>query len=458
LKLNASKSKQIISAYKIIILGIISTFLFLIIESIVDPYFFKLSDNIYQEIFTTDAHEIFIHVLVMCLIFFIGIYGQLLFNKQRRTEQKLRVSEEWYSTTLKSIGDAVITTDINGVITFLNHVAVALTGWELREAMGRPIGDIFHIINELTRKEVENPVERVINEGIVVGLANHSILIAKDKKEIPIDDSGAPLKDDQGNLIGVVLIFRDITERKKTEEAEREVLKARQERLAMLGQLAGGVGHELRNPLGAIKNATYFLKMALEDPEEDIRETLEVLDKEISMSEMIINSLLGFARPKSPLLRKLEMNNVIQDVLSHILIPEKVEVVKNFDETLPSFLADPDQLTHIFGNIIINAIQAMPDGGRLLIKTELTGPEWITISFADTGVGIPKENIEKLFEPLFTTKAKGIGLGLAIAKIMIDVHGGEIEVESEVERGSTLNQITNQCKEGELTWKKKPVF
>ena len=438
MKGNVARLKEIINTNKIIVLGFVLAFLYMVLESIIDTYVFRLQDNPLQDIFTTDLHEQFVHITIIILILFISFYSQKLMTKQIRTQQKLSKSEELYFTTLKSIGDAVITTDRQGIITFLNYKAEITTGWKFEEALGRPIIDVFKIINEITRESVENPVARVIKEGIVVGLANHSILIARDGSEIPIDDSGAPINDESGNPIGVVLVFHDITERKKAEEAEKQALMARQEKLAMLGQLAGGVGHELRNPLGAIKNAVYFLKMVLEEPEKDIKEALDVLDKEVEISESIINSLLGFARPKAPLLQKADINHIIQEVFSRLKVPENVDVVKNLDETLPSILVDPDQLTHVFGNILLNAIQAMGEGGQLIIKTEVLDPGWITISISDTGTGISKGNLKKLFEPLYTTKAKGIGLGLAISKIIVEGHEGEINVQSKIGKGSTF--------------------
>ena len=130
-------------------------------------------------------------------------------------------SEKWFSTILTSIGDAVIATDEIGTVQLMNPVAESLTGWTLEESKGKLLTEIFNIINEMTRKPVENPVSRVLREGIIVGLANHTVLISKGGNEFPIDDSGAPIKNDQGNIIGVVLIFRDITERKKVEDEMR---------------------------------------------------------------------------------------------------------------------------------------------------------------------------------------------------------------------------------------------
>ena len=228
-----------------------------------------------------------------------------------------------------------------------------------------------------------------------------------------------------------------VKERTKELRESQEQL-VRHEKLAVLGQLAGGIGHELRNPLGAIKNATYFLNMVLEEPEPEVKETLDILEREVATSERIISSLLSFARPKTPTRRKVDINKVVQETLSRNTVPENVEVVRQLDESLPVIPADPDQLSQIFANIIRNAIQAMPEAGQLLVKSEVPSPKWVSISFADTGVGIPPEELQKVFEPLFTTKAKGIGLGLAVAKTLLEGHGGTIEVQSEVEKGSTF--------------------
>ena len=219
-------------------------------------------------------------------------------------------------------------------------------------------------------------------------------------------------------------------------EAQEQLI--RREKLAVLGQLAGGVGHELRNPLGAIKNAAYFLNMAIEEPEPEVKETLEILEKEVATSERIISSLLGFARPKPPTLRKVNVNDIVQVALSRAAVPENVEVVDQLGKALPVVLADPDQLSPVFDNLILNAVQAMPEGGKLTITSESPEPEWVTISVTDTGIGIPEEDLEKLFEPLFTTKAKGIGLGLSVTKALVDGHGGTIEVKSKEGEGSTF--------------------
>ena len=223
---------------------------------------------------------------------------------------------------------------------------------------------------------------------------------------------------------------------KELKDAQEELV--RNEKLAILGQLAGGVGHDLRNPLGAIKNAAYFLNMVLEEPDPEVKETLEILEKEVGTSEAIISSLLDFARAKPPTKRKISVNEILQETLSRITVPENVEVVQELDDTPSKILADPDQLGQVFGNVILNGIQAMTEGGQLTINSEAPAPGWMSVSITDTGMGIPEEQLNKLFEPLYTTKAKGIGLGLAIVKTLVEGHGGTIEVESEPGKGSTF--------------------
>ncbi|MBC8231862.1 hypothetical protein H8E77_20115 [bacterium] len=231
------------------------------------------------------------------------------------------------------------------------------------------------------------------------------------------------------------------------QEAQEQLVRL--EKLAILDQLAGGMGHELRNTLCVIKNAAYFLKTVLEEVEPDVKKCLEILETEVTRSDSIINSLFNFTRPTPPTPQKVDINHIVQEVLFHTIVPENVEVVSQLDESLPAVMADPDQLSQVFENIILNAIQAMPEVGQLVVKSEAQCPEWIAVSFADTGVGIPEENLGRIFEPLFTTKARGIGLGLAITRTLVEGHRGAIEVQSEVGKGSifTVRIPTREEKE-----------
>jgi signal transduction histidine kinase len=210
--------------------------------------------------------------------------------------------------------------------------------------------------------------------------------------------------------------------------------------------LAGGIAHELRNPLGAISNAAYFLGIVLDKSGPKAEDALEILKREVKTCDKIINSLLDFARGKPPVRRKVNLNDVIQAALFRAAIPESIRVVIRLDEALPTVQADPDQLSQVLSNLILNAVQAMTvlgsdqtfEGGQLTVKSQVLSPEWVSVSFTDAGVGIAPENLEKLFEPLFTTKPDGIGLGLAITKSLVEGHGGSIEVQSIVGQGSTF--------------------
>lgn len=308
----------------------------------------------------------------------------------------------------------------------------------------------------LVARSISKPLSKLADYSRKVGEGEYTSDI-----EIKGKDEVASVASDVKSMVGQLLatseeLKKELTERKQAEEElakHREHLEelveertkelrdaqerlVRSEKLALLGQLAGGVGHELRNPLGSIKNAAYFLKMALEKPEPEVKETLEILNKEVATSEHIISALLDFARPKPPTRQKVEINRLLQEALSRTNVPEKIKVVSKLDKSLPQILADPEQLGQVFRNIILNALQAMPDGGQLEISSEVSTSAQLAISFADTGVGIPEDNLKKLFEPLFTTRAKGIGLGLAITKTLVEGHKGTIEVQSKLGKGS----------------------
>ena len=222
---------------------------------------------------------------------------------------------------------------------------------------------------------------------------------------------------------------------KELRDAQEQLVLAG--RLAAIGQLGASVGHELRNPLGNIKNSIYYINMKIGDADEKIRKHLRIMEKEIATANKIINDLLGFARDKKPTLQKTEINTIVQDALSRTTVPDAVAVITELGECLPPLMADPDQIGQVFINLIVNAAQAMSDGGRLKIATRAEDG-FIVTEFKDNGCGIPDENLGRLFEPLFTTKAKGIGLGLAVSKQLVEAHKGTIEVKSQVGKGTTF--------------------
>ena len=250
-----------------------------------------------------------------------------------------------------------------------------------------------------------------------------------------------------------VSVFDVITQRKQAEQLQREYSAhlekeveartgelrqaqeklVRQERLAALGQLAGGVAHELRNPLGVIMNAVYYLKMILRDPDPTIQEYLELLVTEVRISERIITDLLNFSRIKTAVKEKVALADLVRGVLEKRPIPPNMEVSTHISADLPSVFVDPQQIEQVLDNLVINAYQAMPDGGRLAINTRCEADQ-IVLTVSDTGCGIAKENMSKIFEPLFTTKSYGIGLGLSLSKELMEINGGSIAVESEPDK------------------------
>ena len=208
------------------------------------------------------------------------------------------------------------------------------------------------------------------------------------------------------------------------------------EKLAAVGQLAAGVGHELRNPLGVIKNAAYYIKSKLPD-DPKLQKHIAIMEKEITNSDKIISDLLGFSRTRPPTIVPSDINKVVEDTLEAVEIPENVNLVKKLGADLPNAMADPDQIRQVFVNLGLNAIQAMPEGGRFNIATGKKD-DFIEVEFTDTGCGIPEENTKKLYDPFFTTKSRGIGLGLAVSRGIIERHNGSIEVKSEVGKGTTF--------------------
>ena len=247
-----------------------------------------------------------------------------------------------------------------------------------------------------------------------------------------------------------------VEERTKELKDTRDAL-VRKEKLAVLGQLAGGVAHELRQPLGVINNATYYLKMILTEADKSTKEYLNIISDEVKNSESIISNLLELARTRSSDRQEINVSSVIEKALEKFDIPENIKRKKDIPGDIPTVFVDPVQMERVFYNIINNAIQAMsmPEsegrgrGGELAIKVKSTSASrekgkaraMVEVSFSDTGVGISEKTMKNLFEPLFTTKARGIGLGLSICKNLVKANDGEIEVQSEEGKGTTVTVV-----------------
>jgi signal transduction histidine kinase len=220
-------------------------------------------------------------------------------------------------------------------------------------------------------------------------------------------------------------------------EAQEELV--RKEKLAILGQLSGSVGHELRNPLGVINNAVYFLKTVMPDADETVKDYLDIIKEEVNNSLSIISDLLDFSRTKTPQMRSTTINELVNKSLERCSLTKGITIQISIPEMLPSVRVDPLQMMQVFQNLITNAIQAMPDGGKLGIKAEDDREtKAIKIFITDTGKGVSVGDMKKLFQPLFSTKARGIGLGLIVSKRLTEANGGKLEVSSQLGEGTTF--------------------
>jgi signal transduction histidine kinase len=265
--------------------------------------------------------------------------------------------------------------------------------------------------------------------------------LRKDGKEFPVEISLSPLKTEDG--VFAISAIRDITARKRAQQTLEEKTRAleaaqdelvRKERLAVLGQLAGGVSHELRNPLGVIKNAVYYLNMVLpEDPK--ARKHLGIVEREIAAADRIVTGLLDFARVTPSSRAEIDVNAMVREYVGRKPLPEGVMLGVTLGDGLAPVIVDAGQIELILGNLMANAVQAMPDGGTLTVETaEVDGT--VCVSVSDTGEGIREEHLERIFEPLFTTKAKGMGLGLSVARRLALDNGATLSVASVLGQGS----------------------
>jgi signal transduction histidine kinase len=221
------------------------------------------------------------------------------------------------------------------------------------------------------------------------------------------------------------------------EQMQEKLIRA--ERLAAIGELASGVGHELRNPLNVIRNCVYLLNIAISEKDEaGVAEALKVLDKQVDIANKIVTDLLDFTRIKPPMQTRVDLQKLIEESLTWVTVPEQVKLNMNMIGYTQPLRTDPEQMSRVFTNLMHNALQAMNGKGGELVISTAADADYVSVVFSDTGCGIPEENMTKIFEPLFTTKPKDIGLGLAIAKRLVEQNGGKIEVASQVGKGSTF--------------------
>ncbi len=374
-------------------------------------------------------------------------------GRRLQTEKELAAEKERLAVTLRSIGDGVITTDIGGNIVLLNKVAENLTGWSQEGAVGKDLETVFRIINELTRQPCESPFEKVMSTGQIVGLANHTLLIDKNGRERSIADSGAPILDRESNVIGVVLVFRDVTEQART---DKELLKIK--KLESVGLLAGGIAHDFNNLLVAILGN---IDMSLLDNTltEGTRKYLQDAEKASMRARNLTQQLLTFARGGEPVKETTSLAEIVEDSANFVLSGLPVTCRYDIPDTLWLVEIDKGQISQVVQNIVINAGHSMPGGGVIEINCEnldvSLSPQvgipqdgkFVKMTIMDHGRGMEADVLEKIFDPYFSTKEEGSGLGLAITHSIIKKHDGYIFVESEPGKGTIFSLFLPVAKE-----------
>lgn len=367
----------------------------------------------------------------------------------KRVERLLAEEKEQLSITLRSIGDGVITTNINGEILTINKAAVELTGWEAEEAAGKPLREIFNIVNEISRKPSECPVSKVLETKATVELANYTVLISKNGSEHLIADSAAPIRNGKDEITGIVLVFRDVTEKQKLETSMQ-----RTQKLESLGVLAGGIAHDFNNLLNGVFGFLELAKVgALKG---NIALVKEYLDDSLDVSKRTLaltRQLLTFAKGGEPSLKTVQLAPILKKFTQFALSGSNIACHFKIDDNLWPCDCDENLIGQVIDNLVINAKQSMADGGTITVSAcnvatiENHGNsnnkenKFIKISIKDTGIGIPRDHLQKIFDPFFSSREKGHGLGLATVYSIVKRHNGSIDVQSEPGKGSIFHVL-----------------
>ena len=358
----------------------------------------------------------------------------------KELEHLLRDEREQLLVTLRSIGDGVITTDLEGKVVLMNRVAEQLTGWRHREASGRKIDEILDIVDEKTGDPARNPLAQAIPQGVILELDDNTLLRSRDGQEYKIADSASPIRDEKSEIIGGVLVFRDITDRERMQE---EVLKLR--KLESVGRLAGGIAHDFNNLLTGIMGNIEVAALRLGPQSKKSHENLEKALKASRRAADLTQKLLTFAKGGEPVKEAAEIGEIIKDSAEFSLMGSKISLSLELPENLWAAEVDAGQISQVIQNLVINAVHAMPDGGTILIRGEnvnsgslqiaglpLKPGPYIKVSVRDQGCGIDEDLRSKIFDPFFTTKKEGSGLGLSVIHSIVNKHDGHVGFHSEL--------------------------
>ncbi|MDH3329057.1 MAG: PAS domain S-box protein [Desulfobulbaceae bacterium] len=366
-------------------------------------------------------------------------------TERKRAQEELAAERERLSVTLRSIGDGVITTDIGGKVVLLNKVAEKLCGWQMAEAEGKMLDEIFQIVDEKNGEPCENPVDQVLTKGHIIALESNAVLLARDGRRINISDSAAPIRDAQSRTIGVVLVFRDVTNQIRL---EKELQK--NQKLESVGILAGGIAHDFNNILsGVLGNIN--LAMHRLDENNPVTPLLQEAEKASLRAKGLTQQLLTFAKGGSPIRKKVSIDDVVKDSAVFVLRGSNVSCEIDIPDDLWLVEIDPGQMSQVIQNMILNAREAMEGGGAVTISArnregiieslDVSQRHWVEITIIDEGPGMGQEVVDRIFDPYFTTKDKGSGLGLSICHSIISQHNGAIQVTSTPVSGTIFTII-----------------
>ena len=374
------------------------------------------------------------------------VYGVLLYHDitfQKHAAATIAAEKEQLAVTLRSIAEGVITTDVAGHIVLMNRVAEQLTGWTQKEAVGQSSCEVFWIVNEKNRAKCIHLPADVMAGGENITLTDDTVLIARDGYERLISANAAPIYDHDRDIIGVVMVFRDITAEKRIEE---ELLNAR--RIESLGILAGGIAHDFNNLLTGILGNITLAKMTA-DEGTPVVEKLSRAEKACMRARDLTQQLLTFSRGGAPVKKTAAITDLLKETALFALRGSNVQCHFEIEDNLWPAEIDEGQIAQVINNLVINADQAMPDGGIITVsagnvqvknskRLPLKPGRYIKITVRDTGAGINAANIDKIFDPYFSTKKTGSGLGLASCYAIIKKHDGYIHVESQNGHGAAF--------------------
>lgn len=367
----------------------------------------------------------------------------------------LQQDQALLSAIMETAVDAIIVIDGDGIIQTVNPATKRLFGYEYAEMIGQ---NVKRLMPTPFREEHDGYLRNYRNTGHpkIIGIGREVLGKRKDDSIFPMHLAVSQLALGEERLYAGIV--RDITDLKTTEAelaklneklekrvqerttelraAQADLLKS--ERLATLGQVSGGIAHEIRNPLNAVRTSVYYLRHAKTPSQEKIEEHLQRIDRQVSLIDSVVTALSDVARLPEPSMRACDMNGLIRDVLTTVSLPGNIDVVLEMSADHLDVAGDPNQISIVFRNLIRNARDAMPDGGTLTIKATIDQDE-IVIDVSDTGTGIPLEQLSRITEPLFSTKARGMGLGLAISVAILKKNRGRLEVTSEPGLGAKFS-------------------